>query len=74
MEILRDALAHGRVSASEPNDDLCLLKFDRPVKGRTRVVFSAKLTEEWLKRQIDQVRANAVKATTAAGPAIVSGL
>src|SRR4051812_48307320 len=30
---LRDALAHGRVSAKPPSDDLRLLKFSKPISG-----------------------------------------
>jgi hypothetical protein len=71
---LRDALAHGRVSAAAPNDDLQLLKFERPVNGRTRVVFSERLTEQWLRQQVGRVAASVRKVATAAGPSVVSAL
>ncbi len=48
---VRDALAHGRVSARTPNDNLRLLKFDKAKNGKVRVVFNQKLTEEWFLRQ-----------------------
>jgi hypothetical protein len=48
---IRDALAHGRVSAASPSDNLRLLKFDRPVNGRVRVVFNEKLTKAWFMMQ-----------------------
>ena len=52
---VRDALAHGRVSADSPNDTLLLLKFDKPVNGRVRVVFNEKLTKPWFDAQIKRV-------------------
>ena len=52
---LRDALAHGRVSASSPNDSLRLLKFSRPVNGKVRVVFNEMLSLEYLDRHIKRV-------------------
>ena len=48
---LRDALAHGRVSATTPNGYLRLLKFDRPRNGRVRVTFNAELNEDWFATQ-----------------------
>ena len=52
---VRDALAHGRVSASSKNDNLRLLKFDKPKNGKVRVVFNEKLTETWFANQIKRV-------------------
>ena len=52
---VRDALAHGRVSASSPNDSLRLMKFSRPVNGKLRVVFNEMLSVEYLNRQIERV-------------------
>jgi len=52
---VRDALAHGRVSAPNPDESLRLLKFNRPVGGRVRVVFNEILSEEYLNRQIKHV-------------------
>jgi hypothetical protein len=48
---LRDALAHGRVSADVPEDTLRLLKFDKPQNGRVRVSFNEVMTEAWFKLQ-----------------------
>ena len=52
---VRDALAHGRVSASSPNDNLRLLKFDKPKNGRVRVIFNEKMTEGWFTSQKKRV-------------------
>lgn len=52
---VRDALAHGRVSAASVDDNLRLLKFDRPVNGRVRVVFNERLTEAWFASQKKRV-------------------
>jgi hypothetical protein len=46
---LRDALAHGRVSAAVPDDHLRLLKFDKPINGKVRVTFNEVMTEDWFK-------------------------
>ena|SRR5689334_257344 len=48
---VRDALAHGRVSAEAPNTDLRLLKFDKPMNGRVKVVFNEVLSEHWFSLQ-----------------------
>ena len=40
---VRDALAHGRVSASSVTDTLRLLKFSKPADGRVRVTFNRNL-------------------------------
>ena len=52
---VRDALAHGRVSAASMNDNLRLLKFDRPVNGRVRVTFNEQLNESWFITQRKRV-------------------
>lgn len=52
---LRDALAHGRVSAPEPHADMMLLKFDRPQAGQARVAFAETNTCEWLREQSTRV-------------------
>ena len=52
---IRDALAHGRVSSATPNDHLRLIKFDRPVNGKVRVVFNEKMTDSWFSLQIKRV-------------------
>ena len=53
---IRDALAHGRVSASVSDETLRLLKFDKPQDGRVRVVFNEELSEEWFMRHKSRVR------------------
>jgi hypothetical protein len=52
---IRDALAHGRVSSASVDDDLRLLKFDRPVNGKVRVVFNEKMTATWFVTQKKRV-------------------
>lgn len=44
---VRDAVAHGRVSASKANNRLRLLKFGKPHKDRVRITFNEVMTEEW---------------------------
>ena len=53
---LRDMLVHGRLSASSAAPPLRLVKFDKPVKGRARVTFSAEITLDWLKSSVTRVR------------------
>lgn len=48
---VRDALAHGRVSATDPSDIMRLIKFSRPNNGSVTVTFNAVLSEEWFKEQ-----------------------
>ncbi len=53
---LRDALAHGRVSASAQGDTLRLIKFDqRDAQGRVRLKFTALLTADWFSAQTKRV-------------------
>ena len=52
---IRDALAHGRVSAASVDDNCRLLKFDRPVNGKVRVVFNERMTEVWFATQKKRV-------------------
>lgn len=53
---IRDALAHGRVSAPLPSDTLRLLKFSRAQANQVEIRFNEQLTEEWLTKQIGRVR------------------
>jgi hypothetical protein len=53
---IRDALAHGRVSASEVDEHLRLLKFNKPQNGKVRVVFNEELSEDWFTNQKRRVR------------------
>ena len=48
---IRDALAHGRVSAAIPDDNLRLLKFSTPARGRVRVTFNETLSSAWFTAQ-----------------------
>ena len=52
---IRDAIAHGRVSAEMPSSSLKLLKFNKPKNGQVRVTFSVTLTKEWFGKQIKRV-------------------
>lgn len=44
---IRDALAHGRASSFEITDQMHLIKFSRPVKGKVKIVFNEALTRKW---------------------------
>lgn len=66
LVVIRDALAHGRVSAAATDQPLRLLKFDRPQNGTVRVTFNEALSEDWFVTQkrrvyeaIDVVRTHA---------------
>jgi len=52
---VRDALAHGRVSAANPNDEMRLLKFSKPKNGRVRVEFNEVMSAAWFKGQLIRV-------------------
>lgn len=52
---IRDALAHGRVSASSRHGHLRLLKFDKPRGGNVRVAFNQELSAAWLEEQTGRV-------------------
>jgi hypothetical protein len=52
---LRDAIAHGRVSSQNIDDDLELLKFSKPEKNLVKVEFAEKLTESWLEEKVNLV-------------------
>jgi hypothetical protein len=53
---VRDALAHGRVSAPSPAADMRLLKFSKPSSdGRVQVLFNEQLTKEWFATQVAHV-------------------
>lgn len=46
---LRDALAHGRISASHPKTPLNLLKFSKPERGVSiRVTLAEEMSRAWL--------------------------
>ena len=44
---VRDAIAHGRVSADSEDGVLRLLKFDRPRHGKVRIAFNETMDEQW---------------------------
>jgi hypothetical protein len=49
---VRDAIAHGRISAPNTASNLHLIKFDRPNRSnKVRVVFNEELSETWLSSQ-----------------------
>ena len=52
---LRDALAHGRVSASFAEPPLRLIKFEKPKNGVSRVAFNVVMTEEWFTEQRNRI-------------------
>lgn len=64
---LRDALAHGRVSADHPGDNPVLVKFQKPSGGRTKVAYSQKLTRGWMKAQVKLALGECKKVAQAAG-------
>lgn len=52
---IRDALAHGRVSAAAPSDNLRVLKFSKPKNNRVRVMFNEQLSSDWFNAQNQRV-------------------
>jgi hypothetical protein len=62
---LRDALAHGRVSAPMGTADVRLMKFGKPIDGFVSTVFSAKLTSEWMEERRTDVMAAVRKVASA---------
>jgi hypothetical protein len=64
---LRDALAHGRITASFSGRNLALIKFARPYFGRVEVGYREELTQEWLTNQIQRVLAACEKVAQTAG-------
>jgi len=71
---IRDAIAHGRVSASTPSEDLQLLKFSRPRRNEeyVKVTFSAAMTKEWFGEQIRRTH-NAVLRVNEANERLQNG-
>jgi hypothetical protein len=49
---LRDALAHGRVFALNPDGPYMIRKFGKPVDGRVEVVYALDLTEDRLRLEV----------------------
>jgi hypothetical protein len=52
---LRDAIAHGRVSAVAPSDQLRLVKFGPPRNGKVKIEFNEMMTPAWLIEQKQRV-------------------
>lgn len=52
---VRDALAHGRVSAPLASGTLRLIKFSRPQSNQVEITFNQELTAEWLTKQVTRV-------------------
>jgi len=67
---LRDAVAHGRVSAPTRDGYFRLLKFDRPVAGRVKVTFNEVMTEVWFKAQTERAWAAVEHVAINAGASI----
>ena len=62
---IRDAIAHGRVSASTPSSSLKLLKFNKPKNNQIKVTFSVLMTKEWFGEHIKRVYEAALKVSEA---------
>jgi len=62
---VRDAIAHGRVSAPAPSASLRLLKFGKPENNQVKVVFSVTMTREWLAEQIKRAYEAVLKVSEA---------
>jgi hypothetical protein len=52
---LRDALAHGRISANAENETSRLLKFNKPNSGRVQITFNQVMSKEWFAEQQKRV-------------------
>ncbi len=52
---LRDALAHGRVSAPIISDFLQLVKFSPPKAGKVTMTFKSQMDKGWFQAQTDRV-------------------
>lgn len=62
---IRDAIAHGRVSARTPSDSSKLLKFSRPKGKKVKVTHSISMTKEWFNEQIKRTNKAARKVLKA---------
>lgn len=53
---IRDALAHGRIAYSDPQDPHPrLMKFSRPQAGKVQVTFNEKMSHAWFEKHIARV-------------------
>ena len=64
---IRDAIAHGRVSAATPSSSLKLLKFDKQKNNQVKVTFSVTMTNEWFGEQTKRVYNAVLKVSEANG-------
>ena len=69
---IRDAIAHGRVSAPTPSASPKLLKFNKPKGNQVEVTFSVSMTKEWFGEQIKRAY-NAVLKVNEANEKLQSG-
>lgn len=69
---IRDAIAHGRVSAPTPSASPQLLKFSKPKDNQVKVTFSVSMTKEWFGEQIKRAY-NAVLKVNEANEKLQSG-
>jgi hypothetical protein len=62
---IRDALAHGRVSAFSPSGPRHVLKFGKPENGQVDVIFAAQMDTAWFREQIRLIYNQLKKVVTA---------
>jgi len=62
---IRDAIAHGRVSSSDPSGPSRLLKFNKPNKDKVELVFSELLTKDWFQTQLSRFHHAIMQVTEA---------
>ncbi len=67
---IRDAVAHGRVSAHTKQGYLRLLKFDKPENRRVCVTFNEELTEAWFTKHTRRIFAAIESVARQAGAKI----
>lgn len=58
---LRDAIAHGRVLSLHPDGPFRILKFSKPIDGKTQVEISVDMTPEWFSQQIKRTQDEILK-------------
>ena len=66
---LRDAIAHGRVLANQPDGPYHILKFSIPKNGKTKVTVSIEMTQDWFDHQIKRTL-NELKKVVKIGQAL----
>lgn len=63
--VLRDALAHGRISAASSSGPSYLLKFSNPQNQLVKVEFAALMDKAWFKAQVGLTHEQVVKVLKA---------